>query len=108
MSSALQDKTAVILGGTSGMGLASAKRFLAEGARVHALGLEPGTNLLETRLQHVDIEKGCGHADVGEAASRVPGEPSFERRNSISCWLGNGSPTPAAPSHPVRWSRTTN
>lgn len=38
MSNALQDKTAVILGGTSGMGLASAKRFLAEGARVIITG----------------------------------------------------------------------
>ena len=34
----LQDKVAVITGGTSGMGLASAKRFVAEGAYVYIMG----------------------------------------------------------------------
>ncbi len=38
MSNALQNKTAVILGGTSGMGLAAAKRFLAAGAKVIITG----------------------------------------------------------------------
>jgi NAD(P)-dependent dehydrogenase (short-subunit alcohol dehydrogenase family) len=34
----LQDKVAVITGGTSGMGLASARRFVAEGAYVYIMG----------------------------------------------------------------------
>lgn len=34
----LQDKVAVITGGTSGMGLATAKRFVAEGAYVYIMG----------------------------------------------------------------------
>jgi NAD(P)-dependent dehydrogenase (short-subunit alcohol dehydrogenase family) len=34
----LQDKVAVITGGTSGMGLASARRFVAEGAHVYIMG----------------------------------------------------------------------
>jgi NAD(P)-dependent dehydrogenase (short-subunit alcohol dehydrogenase family) len=34
----LQDKVAVITGGTSGMGLATAKRFVAEGAHVYLMG----------------------------------------------------------------------
>jgi len=34
----LQDKVAVITGGTSGMGLATAKRFVAEGAHVYIMG----------------------------------------------------------------------
>jgi NAD(P)-dependent dehydrogenase (short-subunit alcohol dehydrogenase family) len=34
----LQDKFAVITGGTSGMGLASARRFVAEGAYVYIMG----------------------------------------------------------------------
>lgn len=38
MSGALQNRTALILGGTSGMGLASAKRFLADGARAIITG----------------------------------------------------------------------
>jgi NAD(P)-dependent dehydrogenase (short-subunit alcohol dehydrogenase family) len=34
----LEDKVAVITGGTSGMGLASARRFVAEGAYVYIMG----------------------------------------------------------------------
>src|SRR6202035_1558190 len=38
MSNKLEGKTAVITGGTSGMGLATAKRFVAEGAYVFIMG----------------------------------------------------------------------
>jgi NAD(P)-dependent dehydrogenase (short-subunit alcohol dehydrogenase family) len=38
MANALEDKIAVITGGTSGIGLATAKRFAAEGARVFVTG----------------------------------------------------------------------
>jgi NAD(P)-dependent dehydrogenase (short-subunit alcohol dehydrogenase family) len=37
----LQDKVAVITGGTSGMGLATARRFVAEGAYVYIMGRRP-------------------------------------------------------------------
>lgn len=39
----LENKVAVITGGNSGIGLASARRFAAEGARVAILGRNPGT-----------------------------------------------------------------
>lgn len=36
----LQDKSIVIVGGTSGIGIVAAKAFVAEGAKVYAVGLE--------------------------------------------------------------------
>lgn len=40
----LDNKKIVIIGGTSGMGLAAAKAFIRQGARVVALGLHPETS----------------------------------------------------------------
>lgn len=39
----LQDKRIVIVGGTSGLGLSAARAFLAAGAQVVALGMEPSS-----------------------------------------------------------------
>lgn len=43
MTKKLQDKVAVITGGTTGMGLATAKLFAAEGAKVIITGVNPKT-----------------------------------------------------------------
>ncbi|HZZ79951.1 MAG TPA: SDR family oxidoreductase [Gemmataceae bacterium] len=42
MSKRLHEKRCVIVGGTSGIGLAAARRFVAEGARVVVAGLDEG------------------------------------------------------------------
>lgn len=64
----LQDKNTVITGGESGIGLATARLFVAEGARVHILGLDEG------RLKDAERELGadrCGYAvaDVTDEAA---------------------------------------
>jgi NAD(P)-dependent dehydrogenase (short-subunit alcohol dehydrogenase family) len=57
----LQDKVALITGGESGIGLASARLFVSEGARVHLLGLD------EPRIKAAVEELGPGRA-VGSVA----------------------------------------
>ena len=44
MSHRLQDKRCLIVGGTTGIGLASARRFLEEGARLVVAGLDAGAS----------------------------------------------------------------
>src|SRR3954452_6165993 len=52
----LQDKIALITGGESGIGLASARLFVAEGAKVHLLGID------ESRLKAAVEELGGDNA----------------------------------------------
>ena len=47
----LEGRTCLIVGGTSGIGLASARRFLQEGARVIVAGREPDIGLSGLREQ---------------------------------------------------------
>jgi NAD(P)-dependent dehydrogenase (short-subunit alcohol dehydrogenase family) len=58
MSNRLQDKTAVITGGASGIGLATAKRFAAEGAKVFI------TSKRQDGLDAAIAEIGCGAEGV--------------------------------------------
>ena len=52
----LQDKVALITGGESGIGLATARLFVAEGARVHFVGID------EAKLASAVEELGEDHA----------------------------------------------
>ncbi len=61
MSRRLAGKVAVITGGNSGIGLASARRFVSEGAKVAILGRDPTT--LEAAV-----------AELGDAAIGVAGD----------------------------------
>jgi NAD(P)-dependent dehydrogenase (short-subunit alcohol dehydrogenase family) len=61
--SKLQDKVAVITGGSSGIGLATAKKFVAEGAYVYIVG---------RRQSELDKAK----AEIGENVSTIQGDVS--------------------------------
>lgn len=68
--SRLKNKTALITGGTSGIGLETARQFLAEGARVAITGTNPET------MDRARNELGDGvliiRADAGDVAAQTP------------------------------------
>ncbi|WP_438345956.1 SDR family NAD(P)-dependent oxidoreductase [Methylorubrum populi] len=63
MTQKLTDKVAVVTGGTSGIGLATAKRFAAEGARVFVTG-----------RRQAELDKAV--AEIGPAATGVQADAS--------------------------------
>lgn len=71
-------KTAVIIGGTSGMGLATAKMLVAEGARVLVTGLsKPGLDSAKKQLEDKAIvvsSDARSLADIDALASKVRSE----------------------------------
>lgn len=64
----LQDKTALITGGTSGIGLATARRFIEEGARVAVTGLSAGG--IEAARAALGERALVIRADSGEVAAQ--------------------------------------
>jgi NAD(P)-dependent dehydrogenase (short-subunit alcohol dehydrogenase family) len=66
MSHALDQKVAVVTGGTSGIGLAIARRFAAEGASVYITGRRP--QALEDALAQIDGDATGIQADASDAA----------------------------------------
>jgi NAD(P)-dependent dehydrogenase (short-subunit alcohol dehydrogenase family) len=67
----LEGRTCLIVGGTSGIGLASARRFLEEGARVVVAGRTPNLDHAELdqltalgRCWNLTIELALGHVEV--------------------------------------------
>ncbi len=66
MSTILQDRVAVVTGGTSGIGLAIARRFAAEGARVFVTGRRQ--EALDAALTEIDGDVVGVRADASSAA----------------------------------------
>ena len=58
----LQGKVTLITGGESGIGLATARRFVAEGAKVHIIGLDEGR--LKDAVNELGPNSGSQVADV--------------------------------------------
>jgi NAD(P)-dependent dehydrogenase (short-subunit alcohol dehydrogenase family) len=66
--SRLKNKTALITGGTTGIGLATARRFVAEGARIAITGSDPG------RLEEARAQLGAEVIAIRADAGDVPGQ----------------------------------
>jgi NAD(P)-dependent dehydrogenase (short-subunit alcohol dehydrogenase family) len=66
----LEDKVALITGGESGIGLATARLFVSEGARVHLVGID------EEKLRRAVEELGAGNAS--SAVADVTDETAVE------------------------------
>lgn len=93
----LHGRTAIITGGGSGMGLASVKRFLSEGASVVAVDLD-GAAAEQAVAGHEESAFAEG-ADVTDvvAMQRVV-EQTVERFGSLDCYFNNaGVPMVASP-----------
>ncbi|HYO80583.1 MAG TPA: SDR family NAD(P)-dependent oxidoreductase [Bryobacteraceae bacterium] len=71
----LQGKTAVVTGGSNGIGLACARRFAGAGAQVFVLDQEPptqteGLSFVRTDVTHLEqLEQGLQHAGAVEVAA---------------------------------------
>ena len=79
MAKRLEGKVAVITGGTTGIGLATAKRFAAEGARVVVTGRNPET--LEAAKRELGSQVEVVASDAGtrprsRSSSRDSREPT--------------------------------
>jgi NAD(P)-dependent dehydrogenase (short-subunit alcohol dehydrogenase family) len=68
--SRLKNKTALITGGTSGIGLETARQFLAEGARVAITGTNPET--IERARKELGGEVLIIRANAGDVAEQKP------------------------------------
>src|SRR5690606_15319113 len=60
------DKVVLVFGGNSGMGLASARAFAAEGARVHLTGRDPAT--IEAAVASIPGARGY-RSDISDIAA---------------------------------------
>ena len=85
----LQDKVAIITGGTGGIGLATAKCFAAEGARIVLVDLDPA--VLEAAVADVGAEHASAvAADVSDAEQvETYVQTAMERYGRIDVFFAN-------------------
>ena len=85
----LQDKVAIITGGTGGIGLATAKRFAAEGARIVLVDLDPA--VLKAAVADIGAEHASAvAADVSDAEQvEAYVHTAMERYGRIDVFFAN-------------------
>ncbi len=97
MDLGLRDKSVVITGAASGIGLASVRAFAAEGARVLAVDIAAGQ--LEAALATLPAGQVTAHvadvADAGQVQAMVAhAATAFGRLDVMFCNAGGAMPTP--------------
>ncbi|MEY9834924.1 SDR family NAD(P)-dependent oxidoreductase [Streptacidiphilus sp. EB103A] len=94
----LKGKVALITGGESGIGMATARRFTAEGALVHLVGLD-GERLRRAVAELGPEQAGCSVADVtDEAAVRAAVRAALDQFGTLDVVFSNaGVSGPIAP-----------
>jgi NAD(P)-dependent dehydrogenase (short-subunit alcohol dehydrogenase family) len=105
----LAGKRVLISGGSSGIGLATARRFLEEGCRVFIAGLDPGEvsgavsglrDLGDISGTACDVSQEAGVADLTEAAGRALGGIDVLINNA-----GTAQRHPFLEITPAQWDR---
>jgi len=101
----LEDKVALITGGESGIGLATARLVVVEGARVHLIGIDEGK--LEAAVGELGAERASSAvADVtDEDALAFAVAAGVERHGR--CPRRSRTPCCTSPPTRARWSRHT-
>jgi NAD(P)-dependent dehydrogenase (short-subunit alcohol dehydrogenase family) len=80
----LKDKRTLITGGTSGIGLETARRFLAEGARVAITGVNPVT--IEAARTGLGSDVLVIRLDAGDVAAQPAWPTPFVAPSAVSTY----------------------
>jgi len=103
----LDGKSTLITGGESGIGLATARRFVAEGARVFLVGLDEG--LLKEAVAELGAPHGYAVADVTDedavARAVAAGPSATGDTTSCSATRASAARSPRSSTTPPTCSR---
>jgi NAD(P)-dependent dehydrogenase (short-subunit alcohol dehydrogenase family) len=100
----LAGKVAVVTGGASGIGLATAKRFAAEGMKVVIADVEqPALDAAEKQLAGLGAETLAVHTDVGRLESvQVLADRAYERFGGVHLLFNNAGVNRSGPIQEMR------